>query len=85
LRGTKIADCLLALSREIRTLERLLGQIAADIGDEEGRLPGTLARRLAYLARRADEVALMALHCPGGETRPLRGLPAQPPSSARHN
>jgi hypothetical protein len=76
---------LLALSREIRILERLLGQIAALTGDEDGCLPHALARRLAHLARRADEVALMALQCSGGETRGLRGLPAQPPSSARHN
>jgi hypothetical protein len=85
LRGTTIADCLLALSREIRALDRLLGQIAALNGDEDGTLPHTLARNLAHLARRADEVALMALQSFDGETRGLLGLPTQPPSSAHRN
>ena len=80
-----IADSLLALSREIRALERLLGQIGALNGDEDGRPPHTLARNLAHLARRADEIALMALQCPGGETRGLLGLPTQPPRSAHRN
>ncbi len=85
MRGTTIADCLLALSREIRALEQLFVQIAVLNDEEGGRLPHTLARNLARLARRADQVALMALQCPGGETRGLLGLPTQAPSSAPRN
>ena len=85
MRGTTIADCLLALSREIRVLERLLAQMAALNGAEDGRLPYTWARNLAHLARRADQVARMALQRPGGETRGLPGLPTQPRSSAPRN
>jgi hypothetical protein len=88
LKGTTIAACLLALSRELRTLERLFRQIAQEEacnGFGDARLPRAMAANLASLARRAEKPALLALQSDAGGLDPLLGLPTQPASSARRN
>ena len=82
--GSTISASLLAFSRELRTLERLLHEVARESAGDTC-LPRALARNLARLAGRADEVALMALPCSGGEPDRLLGLTAQPQSSSNRN
>lgn len=88
MKGTTIAACLLALSRELRTLERLLQKVALEAtsnGFGDACLPRAMAMNLARLAGRADGLALQALNFCPGHPDPLLDLTAQPRSSSSRN
>lgn len=88
MKGSTTAASLLAFSRELRTLERLLHQVAREAalnGFGDTCLPRALAINLAHLACRADELALLALQFSAGEPDPLLGLATQPRSSSDRN
>lgn len=85
---TTIAAYLLALSRELRRLERLFRQVAllsALNGDKGGRLPPGLTRDLAHLACRADELAPPPPQFSDGVQDPVPRVPIQARNSSDLN
>ncbi len=86
--GSAIAASLFAFSRELRTLDRLLRQVAREaafMGFGEACLSRALENDLAHLAGRSDELALRALQFSAGHPDPLLDPIAQPRSFSNGN